>query len=144
MKKMKFIALLCAAVIGVTSVMSTQVSAVTTGSSLVNGSDKFKNEWEKTKTYYQNGVEIGSMIFGFDTWAIDEDYVWTIAKECYSKARIKRNTVDEDWVIGPEKGKNKYSKIEVTHKNFSIYYGIEFSATYTGKISAETEKTNVK
>jgi hypothetical protein len=51
----------------------------------VRKSDGFSTAWEKTKTYMVGSDIIGYMIYGYNTDWINEDYVWTMGKECASR-----------------------------------------------------------
>lgn len=72
------------------------------------------------------------MVYGYDTYLTKEDYVWAKATECYSTAMVKRSGYETSYTEGPEKGKGKYSKIEVTHQTYYVYYKINLSASYSG------------
>lgn len=98
----------------------------------VGSPSRFSSEWEKTLTYMVGSTTIAYMIYGFDTDWVKEDYVWTKAKECYSTAKVKRKGHETEYCVGPEKGKNEYSQIEVKHETYFVYYRIELSATYSG------------
>ena len=107
------------------------------------GSGSFTSEWEKTRTYKYNSKTIAYMIYGFDKDFINEDYVWTKSTECYSTAMLKRDGHDTSYCKGSQKGKNKYSKIEVTHKTYYVYYKMSLSASYKG-VTYTTASSNVK
>ena len=109
----------------------------------VKGSSKFSSEWEKTRTYKVGSTTVAYMIYGYDTDWINEDYVWTKSTESYSTAMVKRDGYDTSYCKGSQKGKNVYSKIEVTHKTYYVYYKVKLSATYSG-ISYTTASSTVK
>ena len=128
------------------SLSSTPVSAATWKNKVVNDSKGFKKAWEKTVTYKLDNkkeTNIGSMTYGFNTWSINEDYVWTMSLEGYSLAEIQRIGVDNELLYGPKKGMNQYSKIEVQHKNTNVKYQIKFYATY-GTIKESEANTSIK
>lgn len=106
---------------------------------------KFTAEWEKTRTYKVGSNVIGYMTYGYDLAGADEDYVWTKSTECYSTSMVYRDGYDTDlsYICGPEKGKDKYSKIEVRHKTYYVYYKVMFSVAYTG-VTYTTSITNIK
>lgn len=116
-----------------------------TDSTSVSGSSGFTSEWEKTRTYKSGSTIIGYMIYGYDTDWIYEDYVWTKATECYSTAMVYRDGYDTGWdyCTGPEADKNTYSKIEVTHRTYYVYYKMELSASYSG-VTYTTAASSVK
>ena len=134
---------MCLSVVLMCSTGSTEFKAENLFTTSVNKSSAFKTDWEKTTTYKIDEKTIGLMVYGFDTAYVDEDYTWTMAKECYSIAKIKRNTIDSKAKNGPEKGKNIYSKVEVKHLNNSIVYGIKFSVDYSG-VTSKTGYSAVK
>lgn len=111
----------------------------------IGGSSNFSSEWEKTNTYKIGNTVIGHMIYGFDKDWIHEDYVWTKATECYSTAKVYRSYFDTYYNSGKEVGRNAYSKIEVTHKTYSVSYRIDFSASYThSSVTCTTAASHVK
>lgn len=100
----------------------------------VGTASRFSSEWEHTRTYKVGSTIIAYMIYGFDTDWVKEDYVWTKSKECYSTAKVRRKGYELKYCEGPEKGRNEYSKIEVAHKTYYVFYRIELSATYSGVV----------
>ena len=109
----------------------------------VGTSSSFNSEWEKTRTYNVGSTTVAYMVFGYDTDWIKEDYVWTKATECYSTAMVKRGGHDTSYCEGTEQGQNVYSKIEVTHKTYYVYYKIDLSATYSN-VSHTTATSSIK
>lgn len=109
----------------------------------VRKSDGFSTAWEKTKTYMVGSDIIGYMIYGYNTDWINEDYVWTMGKECCSTASVFRDGYDSTDCSGFEAAKDSYSKIEVTHKTYYVYYKVKFSASYS-KVTSFTMTSNVK
>ena len=126
------------------SVFTLPASAATVKTKHVSNSSGFDNEWENTTTYKQNNVKIGIMIYGFDKDWINEDYVWTKGDECNTTAAIKRDGYDTVYKSGSSAGIGKYSKIEINHKTYNVYYKITFSATYVGTITESTVASHVK
>ena len=49
--------------------------------------------------------------------------------------------MDPDLVCGSRKSANKYSKIEVAHKNSNIKYQIKFYATYGATTESQSNST---
>lgn len=116
-----------------------------TGTTSESGASRFTSEWEKTRTYKVGSAVIGHMVYGFDKDWIHEDYVWTIATQCYSTALVLRSSFDPSYCSGPEKERNVYSKIEVTHKTHSVAYRIDFSSSYTySSVTYTTTASHVK
>ena len=111
----------------------------------VKGQYRFKTEWEYTVTYKVDSTTIAYMTYGYDVDWIDEDYVWTKSLECYSSAWVYRDGYDTGYryIGGTEKGKGVYSKIEVTHKTYNVYYKIKLSATYQN-VTHSSKKTSIK
>lgn len=109
----------------------------------IRNSSGFGSAWEKTRTYKKGSTTIGYMVYGYNTDWIKEDYVWTKATECYSTAMVYRDGYDTKYCEGPEKGKNIYSKIEVTHRTYYVNYKVEFSASYSG-VTYTTSSSSIK
>lgn len=144
MKKINKLISTVAAIVLATTATAFPVSAAGyTNSASVRNSKSFTSEWEKTRTFKSNSQTIGYMIYGFDKDWINEDYAWTKGTECYSTAMLKRDGYDTSYCKGSQKGKNKYSKIEVTHKVYYMYYKINLSASYTG-VTYTTSSSSVK
>ena len=146
---LKFLATSLAVAV-MTAATVTPVSAATTGytdETSVRGSSNFTSEWEKTTTYKVNNgtVTVGTMIYGYDKDYINEDYVWTKDTECYSRAKLYRDGHDKNsiYCAGSQKGKNTYSKIEVTHQTYYVSYKIELSSSYSG-VTSTTASSSVK
>ena len=109
----------------------------------VGDSSSFTSEWERTRTYKVNSKIIGYMVYGFDIDWINEHYVCTKATDCYSKAMVKRSGYETTFSEGAQKEKDQYSKIEVAHKTYYVYYKTEFSASYSG-VTYSTGSSSVK
>ena len=111
----------------------------------VSGQNRFKNEWELTRTYKVGTTVIAYMTYGLDTNFIDEDYVWTKSLECNSSAWVYRDGYDTGYhyIGGTEKGKGVYSKIEVAHITYHVYYKIKLTATYSN-VTYSTARTYIK
>ena len=134
---------LCAALVGM--LITTPYEAATTKSTRVSSSSKFNDDWELTIKYkLSDGTFVGQMVFGYDTFLVNEDYTWTAAEECYSIAQIKRNTVDTSFISGYEAGKKVYSTVEVRHVNYDITYQIRFSATYGELTAGKAKDSHIK
>ena len=116
----------------------TTVEAATDNVKSKSGSSNFKKAWENTTTYKVGNEVVGYMVWGYDTYMINEDYVWTKATQCYSTPSIFREGHDTAWKVGSEKGKNKYSKYEITHKTYNVKYKITFSSTYSNMKNSTT------
>lgn len=127
------------------SILIVPASAVSyTQIETVKDANMFSSEWEKTNTYRVGNTVIGHMIYGFDKDWIHEDYVWTKATQCYSTALVYRNYFDSSsYCSGKEAEKNVYSKIEVTHKTYYVFYRIDFSASYSN-VTYTTVTSHVK
>ena len=146
MKKMvKMLSVVMVIVIMATIMVLPASAAGYSNNASVRSSSTFNSEWEKTRTYKVGSDTIGTMIYGYDTDWINEDYVWTKATECHSTAMVYRDGYDADWsyCAGPEKGRNTYSKIEVTHRTYYVYYKMKFSASYSN-VSYTTATSSVK
>lgn len=109
------------------------------------GSYRFNNAWEKTRTYKTGNTTIGQMIYGYDTDWINEDYVWTKANECYSRSYLFRDGYDTGYGSddSSDVGKGKYSKTEWKHRTYYVNYRIKLSATYSN-VTYTTKSSSVK
>lgn len=146
MKKSVKILSMILVVVLMTSIFVMPASAAGyTNSTSETSSSSFTSEWEKTRTYKVGSTVIGYMIFGYDTDWVYEDYVWTKATECYSTAMVYRSGYDSNWeyCTGTEQAKNTYSKIEVTHQTYYVYYKMKLSASYSG-VTYTTAASSVK
>lgn len=126
----------------VASSLSLSASA-STSKTTTNGSHSFGGgEWEYSRTVKNcNGTKIGTICYGFDKAAINEDYCWAKG-ESSCRAGVKR-TQDSSYNYGSYKSNWNWSKEEVSHKknNNTITYKIEFSANY-GTISLDSESSS--
>lgn len=147
MKHFKSIFALLLVVVLLVSALSISASAAyyNTDTNNGHGSSKFDKAWEKTRIYRVNSSVIGKMIYGYDTDWIKEDYVWTIATECYSRSYLFRDGYDTSYVSDSRSdvGRNEYSKTERVHKTYYVNYRIKFSATYSNVTISEI-RTSVK
>lgn len=109
-------------------------------------SASFKNAWEKTATYtgtYEGEKITAYMVYGFDTFATDEDFVWTKGSYHSTVSGVERVFYDEECIHGPVMLKKDYSKIEVKHKTYSVRYSIEFNVTLLN-LTSKTATSSVK
>ncbi len=147
MKHFKHIFALLLVVALLVSALSISASAdySNTDSTTGHGSSRFNNAWEKTRTYKVGNTTIGKMIYGYDTDWIKEDYVWTIATECYSRAFLFRDGIDTSYASDDRKyvGKGEYSKTEWMHRVYHVNYRIKLSATYSN-VTYTTKSSTVK
>lgn len=123
---------------------ATSFQAATLKSTTIESTSKFNNDWEEKIVYYNNGTTIGRMIYGYDTAWVKEDYTWTMAYQCYSTAKVKRQYVDSSAHNGTQVGKNQYSTIEVEHQSYRVTYGISFSADYANVTQDAPVASNIK
>ncbi len=85
-----------------------------------------QNPWERTVDIYESDdclTLVATMIYGFDTVAIDEDYTWTQSISYSNQAGVYNGK--KGWCYGSTKKGASYSKIEVTHKDFDQEYQIK-------------------
>lgn len=142
LKKMILGLCICAVMCGMFEPVSFQAGTLKYTS--VNSASKFSKNWEETICYYTNGVAIGKMVYGYDTNWTKEDYTWTIAYQCYSTAKVKRQYVDTSAHNGSQAGKNAYSTIEVEHQSYYVTYGINFSADYSNVTADPAVPSTIK
>ena len=141
-KKIVIALCVCMLVCGV--IDTTSFQAATLKSYTVDSSSKFNNDWEEKIVYYSNGSAIGRMVYGYDTFMVKEDYTWTMAYQCYSTAKVKRQYVDTSAHNGTQTGKNQYSTIEVVHQSYCVTYGISFSVDYNNVTQDAPVTSNIK
>lgn len=135
----------CITIVGVLAAAGVaNVTASTTKTKTMSGSNEFLKECEYTRIYYLNDHEVGRMVYGYDTFLINEDYTWTKGKECDTKAKVQRIGLDSKYIAGSQAGIGSYSKIEVTHKKNAIKYALWLSASYGDKLTVKTSKSAVK
>lgn len=79
-----------------------------------NGS--FESAWER---YASTEDGEGNLTYGYNTWAVHEDYAWASHDTKSHYAAIYN---DKGWHTGPGKAAGSTSKIEVTHNGTSINY----------------------
>lgn len=108
-----------------------------------------QNPWERTVDIYESDdclTLVATMIYGFDTVGIDEDYTWTQSLS-YSNQAVVYNE-DKGTCYGSIKKDSSYSKIEVTHKGYKQEYRIKlYNVTASDKASfymSDEYKSSVK
>ncbi len=104
----------------------------------------FSKKWEKSTFAYENGIYIGKLIWGYDTFLVNEDFAWTISSTTMTTASIKRDGIDTGYVSAARADVEKYSKKEVKHKCYLVYYKLTFPITYFGTITQNTINSNIK
>lgn len=142
-KSVKLLSMILVIVLMASIVVMPASAAGYTDTASVRNSGGFSSEWEKTKTYKVGSTVIAYMTYGYDKDWINEDYVWTKSTECYSTAKVFRDGYDTSYCSGSQKGKNTYSKIEVTHRTYYVDYKIDLSATYSN-VTSTTASSSVK
>lgn len=104
----------------------------------------FDNSWEFSVDVTCLGIDVGVLIYGFNTAWIDEDYVWTKAFVGTSQAAICRVGKDSAEIYGSEARADAYSKIEVSHKTNTVQYFSAFSAINTDNFETFEYPSSVK
>ena len=118
---MFLVVMMCVSMLAVT-VSAKGLYYTQSGAELFNG-----DEWEYTFTVYCNSVNVGRMIYGFDTDFFNEDYVWSICNTGNAKSYLERVDYDEgEW--SSYKSVGNYAKLEKTHKSATVIYGFDFTA----------------
>ncbi|HZK21105.1 MAG TPA: hypothetical protein VFC76_02390 [Oscillospiraceae bacterium] len=128
----------------ITSLCALPVSAATEVTKSETRSSAFSNKWEKSTFIYENGIYIGRMVWGYDTRFINEDFAWTTSPVMRTTASVKRDGIDTGYVSGPRAEADNYSKREVRHACYLVYYRLTFAITYFGTITHNTIPSNVK
>ena len=94
----------------------------------------YKNPWEYSRVVRNGlGVKVGTICYGYDVEFIHEDFCWTKGSEAecvQTKAGVKRQDYDYDFVFGLKRSAGNWSKSEVTHKVDQVTYRIYFPTTY--------------
>lgn len=105
----------------------------------------FPKKWEKTTHFYISVsgyelTEIGTMVWGYNTFLFNEDYCNTVGWEHNkSTAKLKRVGYDNDFVSGGTAVTTATSRIEIRHKTSSVIYRITLSGNYNNhEISTTT------
>lgn len=101
----------CIASVLLIGTMSMSVSAETIKKT--SSGHSFKKAWEA----YASGSAY-SMVYGYNTKAINEDYTWTRSNKTSHTAIVK----NDKGQYSDDAKKNKWAKIEVHHKGTSIIY----------------------
>lgn len=131
MRKKRIVTMFTAAAV-TAALLGTTASASTVAYNARANADLFKSDWERTAIYTlaSNGVEIGQLVFGFDTDYFDEDYAWSYGTQCDTRAGVRRMNYDEGYNRSSWKTCGNWSKVEVLHKVTHVRYNIEWRADY--------------
>ena len=105
------------------------VQAATNPSFSMGKAQGFTTAWERTVNVYYgatSGALVGTMIYGYNTAYINEDYVWTQSLSYKARPIVtnSKGTFYGSWKKGSASG---YSKIEVQHKGSNPSYAIQLS-----------------
>lgn len=106
----------------------------------------FPKKWEKTTHFYiaVSGIElteVGTMIWGYNTFMFNEDYCTTRGWEHNkSTARLKRVGYDNGFVSGNTAATTYFSNVEIRHKTSNVIYRITLSGNYNNH---EIKKTTI-
>lgn len=137
-KRTKFIAYLLAMGVLTSSIVPMNANAETIQN--CSKSNCFnKDEWEFTRLMYNSSNKhIGTLCYGFNKTAINEDYTWAKGETtCYGG--VKRGTAGVKY--GSGKSNWKWSKKEMQHTQNTVGYYIKFKASY-GKTTLGKEKAS--
>ncbi len=138
---MKKLMVLILSVIMCFSIMATSASAAGIITAEREGAT-FDKAWEISVEFASGGADLGVMVYGFNTAWIDEDYTWTKAFVGTSIAGVRRVDTDSSTNWGDNESSGTYSKIEVRHKEDTVYYYAFFSDAGTDTtITAEYPST---
>ncbi|UKS25912.1 hypothetical protein LOZ80_30860 [Paenibacillus sp. HWE-109] len=118
MKKIKATALITSALVLGTALASVSASAATLSDSK-NGASYFTSAWALEKQV--PGTTPGKMYYGFNKFAIDEDFTHTIHDANGHTAIVTRGASNSSSAAG---NAGKWAKIEVTHNNVSVQYSM--------------------
>lgn len=149
-KTMNKIVKLVSVIISIALMMTLFTFCASAATNLDKTSTSFSKKWEKTTHYYQidptSGIqlaEIGSMIWGYNTFLFNEDYCrtrgWNHNK---STAKLKRVGYDSSFQSGNQAQTGYFSEIEVRHKKNNVIFRITLSSSYnSNEISSTTTTT---
>lgn len=76
----------------------------------------FSDDWER---YKEADDGLGVLTYGFNTFAIDEDYAWASHDTKSHYASLKNA---KGWHTGSAKAGGKLSRVDVTHRGTSVSY----------------------
>ena len=131
MRKKRIVTMFTAAAV-TAALLGTTASASTVSYVARSDDNLFKSAWERTAIYTlsDRGVEIGRLVFGFDTDYFDEDYAWSYGTQCDTRAGVRRMNYDEGYNKSSWKTYDNWSKVEVLHIVTHVRYNIEWRADY--------------
>lgn len=131
MRKKRIVTMFTAAAV-TAALLGTTASATTVSYVARSDDNLFKSTWERTAIYTlsDSGVEIGRLVFGFDTDYFDEDYAWSYGTQCDTRAGVRRMNYDEGYNKSSWKTYDNWSKVEVLHIVTHVRYNIEWRADY--------------
>ncbi|SET56154.1 mediterrocin family bacteriocin [[Clostridium] polysaccharolyticum] len=91
-------------------------SVLITAGSIEASASSFSKPWERYKSGDNDNAEL---TYGYNTWAIDEDYAWAKHNTKSHYASLKNGT---GWHTGSGKGAGSLSRVDVTHSGSSVSY----------------------
>lgn len=119
MKKFKI-----ASIATVALVLSLSLSALTASAASIeasrNGASNFEKAW---KAELSTADKKGKMQYGFNKFAIDEDFTWTIHDSNGHTAIVTRGSSNSSSSSGSA---GSWAKVEVTHNNVSVKYTMNY------------------
>lgn len=105
----------------------------------------FKTSWEVTTDYYTSINSqitcIGTMVYGYNTDFIKEDYCWTTSSKCKYQSMIENG--NGNFSSSTKSAGSSWAKLEKQHSGSSVKYAIWLSKTYTC-VTQTTNDSNVK
>lgn len=120
--KKVFVSLVASAmcVTGSIGAMSAYAGCSTTNVALKKTS--FSNDWSVIWTFECNDTYTGSMTVGFDTWALDEDYVTLFGTGIGNHYAGVKNSVDDIEYTNTASAGSSTGKADVEHYGSPVKY----------------------
>jgi len=100
---------------------------------------KFNVEWELTREYYYKGECVVTMVYGYDTDFVDEDYTWVISTKSRYQAALSNDNGNKTGSV--KSVGDPWSKVEVTHKGKYITYSFWLNNSYSSLKATERESS---
>lgn len=139
---------LVSVIVSIASMMTLFTFYANAETNLDKTSTSFSKKWEKTTHFYQidpnSGIqlaEIGSMVWGYNTFMFNEDYCRTRGwNNNRSTAKLKRVGYDNNFRSGTIAETSYFSNIEVRHKKDNVIFRITLTKNYnSNEVSDMTE-----
>lgn len=100
----------------------------------------FKKAWENEVNYYiftnKSTIVVGTLVYGYNTKFINEDYCWAKSGECKYQAILSNGK--GNFTTSVKKAGKGWAKLEKQHKgNDTVSYSIWLSTSYKNVYSTQ-------